>query len=577
MLKDHAELIKSRIDIAEYIGRWVNLRKSGGYYVGLSPFKPERTPSFTVTPRLGIFKCFATGKSGDVITFHQEMTGHTFWEDIFALSQEAGVPLPETTGSRPSDETIVAAANKRAQELFTASLKASPAAIQFLQSRGVTGASAKAFGIGYAPAGRMLIEHSGLPVSELEMASLARVTSDRDFFQDRITFPIQSPYGAIIGFAGRTLGTAKPKFMNTASTALYNKSEALFGAHQALEHARRQDLVFVVEGYLDVVILWQHDIKNVVAVCGTAFTADHAKALKQLTKNVVFCYDADESGANAAIKSIPVALNAGMAPYVLTMPSGFDPDEFVLNHGKDGFELLADEKQNGIDFIAKSLMSNPQWSNAGAAKIIVEDAVESLSSIKDNDVRRWSIKALAGTVGMDAESLLRLDAKIQYRKNNPRNYDLVLPVGAPALPDEELVLLTLADQHEMLFMWLAGHFDETIFTNALCRDVFRQMVVYHTTIPSQRPAEVPWIDMPFTDAEKYRTAPEPFKLARQIVYRLVENNLLGRQTAVTQQLYQCTDPDLRAKLMTRLSMLQNGLKNLHQSTPETLWPEPQSK
>ena len=326
------------------------LRKAGANYQACCPFHSEKTPSFTVSPTKQFYHCFGCGAHGTAIGFLMEYAGQSFPEAVDTLARDAGLEVPRT--ERPGEheqrrqsqdlsEILLAAA-----KFYRARLKEAPGAIDYLKRRGLTGAVAAHFGIGYAPPGWQNLaapfpayDDPALDTSGLVIAGDNDKRYDR--FRDRIMFPIHDSRGRVIGFGGRVLDGGEPKYLNSPETAVFSKGRELYGLYLARTAIRDAGRVVVVEGYMDVVALAQHGIGYAVATLGTSTTATHAQKLLRLTDVVVFCFDGDAAGRKAAwraLENVLPALVDGKEARFLFLPDGEDPDDFVRRRGKEAFE-----------------------------------------------------------------------------------------------------------------------------------------------------------------------------------------------------------------------------------------------
>ena len=349
----------SRVDVVDVVGKYVQLKKGGANYMGLCPFHGEKSPSFSVSPSKQFYHCFGCGKNGNAIGFLMEHTGMGFREAVTDLAQSTGLQVPEDDISPQQRERAAQAREKQASltdmlekagDAYRKQLSQSQKAIAYLKGRGVSGATAKRFGLGYAPEGwrslasifpayddAKLVE-SGLVIeSEGENGAEAK---RYDRFRDRVMFPIRNVKGECIGFGGRVFGDEKPKYLNSPETPVFHKGRELYGLFEARTAIREHGYVLVTEGYMDVVALAQLGFPNAVATLGTACTPDHVHKLFRFTDTVVFSFDGDAAGRRAARKALDGAL-----PYAtdtrnikfLFLPAEHDPDSFVREYGADAF------------------------------------------------------------------------------------------------------------------------------------------------------------------------------------------------------------------------------------------------
>jgi DNA primase len=362
----------ARTDIAEVIAPHVELKRSGSSLMGLCPFHAEKSPSFSVTPGKNMYYCFGCGAGGDAIRFLMEHLGLSFVDAVRDLAQRTGMQVPEehvTPEERERRATLrerrlgLAEVLERAATFYRGQLKASPRAVAYLKGRGLTGAVAARFGLGYAPPGwRTLagvfgayddprLEEAGLvrvkaaegdaADGEAAGAAAASEGSRWDWFRDRIMFPIRGVGGEVIGFGGRVLDDSKPKYMNSPETPVFSKGRELYGLFEARQALREKGYALVVEGYMDVVALAQNGFANAVATLGTACTAEHVQKLFRFTDAVVFSFDGDAAGRRAAGRALEAALPHATdlrTVKFLFLPPEHDPDSYVRELGAAAFE-----------------------------------------------------------------------------------------------------------------------------------------------------------------------------------------------------------------------------------------------
>ena len=348
----------ARADVVEVVGRYVPLKKAGANFQGLCPFHAEKSPSFSVSPTKQFYHCFGCGKNGNAIGFLMDHAGMGFVEAVKDLAQHYGLQVPEEDISPAERERAQAQRHKqstltdvleKAAEAYRKHLKDSPRAVAYFKGRGVSGAVAKQFGLGYAPQGwrtlASVFPHYDDPLlveSGLVIASAEDGAEEKryDRFRDRVMFPIRNIKGECIGFGGRVLGDDKPKYLNSPETPVFSKGRELYGLFEARTALRERGYVLVTEGYMDVVALAQLGFPNAVATLGTACTADHVHKLFRFTDTVVFSFDGDAAGRRAARKALDAAL-----PYAsdvrsikfLFLPPEHDPDSFIRAHGEQAF------------------------------------------------------------------------------------------------------------------------------------------------------------------------------------------------------------------------------------------------
>jgi len=380
---DFVQTLLARVDIVDVIDRLVPLKKAGANYQACCPFHSEKTPSFTVSPTKQFYHCFGCGAHGTAIGFLMEYAGKSFPEAVETLARDAGLEVPRV--DRPGErerreqevdlcETLLAAA-----KFYRAQLREAPAAIDYLKRRGLTGAVAAHFGIGYAPSGWQNLagafpayDDPALDAAGLVIAGENGKRYDR--FRERVMFPIHDSRGRVIGFGGRVLESGEPKYLNSPETAVFSKGKELYGLYLARNAIREAGRVVVVEGYMDVVALAQHGVAYAVATLGTATTAIHAQKLLRLADAVVFCFDGDAAGHKAAWRALenvlPVLADGKEARFLL-LPDGEDPDDFVRKRGKAAFERAIETAVPLSEYLLRELAAqHPPTTAEGRAALV---------------------------------------------------------------------------------------------------------------------------------------------------------------------------------------------------------------
>ena len=350
--------LKAQLNIVDIIGHEVRLKKSGSNYMGLCPFHNEKTPSFSVNEGKQFYHCFGCGRSGDVIGFVQEYYKLPFMEAVEKLASENGIKLPERRSSGPKiDYDKYHGINAKAARFFYNNLgvKGNPG-LAYLRRRGLSKETITAFGLGYAPAGgHALVDHlRSEGVADEDMLKLGLANQGRDGlydkFRDRVMFPIISTQDKVIGFGGRAIADIKPKYLNSPESEIFLKKNNLFGLNLTKKEIDREGRAIIVEGYMDMISLYQNGVKNVAASLGTALTINQARLLCRYSKNIVLSYDSDQAGINAALRGIDVIIAAGGKPKVMHVTDGKDPDDFIRAHGKEAFLELADNAMPATEY-----------------------------------------------------------------------------------------------------------------------------------------------------------------------------------------------------------------------------------
>jgi DNA primase len=374
------EEIKSRTDIVDFISSYVQLKKSGQNWKGVCPFHSEKTPSFMVSQSKQIFHCFGCGAGGDVITFIMKYENIAFQEALHLLAKKAGVVIP-SDGQSIQKYDKIRDLLLEASNYYSKKLSESKTAVEYLSRRGVTEESIGRFRIGYAPEGwHNLIRHlRGLGCSDqmIRDAGLA-VQGNKglyDMFRQRIMFPIMNMSGGVIAFGGRAMDDSTPKYINSPETAVFKKSDTLFGLCHAKEAIRKEDSVIIVEGYMDVIICHQYGFRNAVAPLGTALTPGHIQKLRTVAGRAILVFDGDTAGRAAAKRALALICQNSYSAKVLVLPDDEDPDSYLRRHGAGPFNGLLGAAKTPVDFL---------FSMAGESKTdTVRETLMLISGITD--------------------------------------------------------------------------------------------------------------------------------------------------------------------------------------------------
>lgn len=359
MASDAVNQIKDRVSIIDVIAPYVELHQAGKNMKGKSPFTNEKTPSFFVSPDRNMYYCFSTSKGGDIFTFVQEMEGVDFKGALKILAEKAGVELVPEDPKKRDARDMQYAALEAATRFYQTQLPKKTDAVAYLKARTVTGVTAKAWRIGYAPdewrAGKQAVESAGFTSDVQRQVGLVKGESGKDpydVFRDRIMFPICDPSGRVIGFSGRVLSkdSEAPKYVNSPDTALFNKSEALFGYDKAKQGIRTMDFSLIVEGQFDVVLAHQAGYTNTVAVSGTAMTDYHVALLQRLSNRCVLALDADRAGIAAVKRAADVMLVRGIDVKVARIPDGEDPAD-IISKDPTAFKKYIGSATHVIEFL----------------------------------------------------------------------------------------------------------------------------------------------------------------------------------------------------------------------------------
>ena len=445
--EDKISEIKYAADIVDIVSEAVLLKKAGKNFIGLCPFHTEKTPSFTVSPDKQIFYCFGCGAGGNVFSFLMKQEGLSFPEAARRLAKRYAIDLPIKPLSPDQKKKIseregLLDINRRAMDFFHQALcrdSAGQAARSYLVHRGVSQKTIDDFKLGYAPDGwdRLLNHFSNQRISLalIEKSGLILPRKNKsgyyDRFRNRIMFPIVDANMQVIGFGGRVLDDSLPKYLNSPETPVYNKGRSLYGIQQAKEKCRATGTVFIVEGYLDLLALYQHGIENSVATLGTALTSDHVRLLTRYAGRMVLVYDSDEAGIRSAQRCIgtfwrehvdfrrqDVFSEEKADTHILVLPAGHDPDSFVFEHGPEAFLKAASKSPGIITFLMNRAVDKHGLSTEGKIHIISE-LQQALAAINDRVAQALYIKQLAERIGIAETSILERIKDISADKSRP--------------------------------------------------------------------------------------------------------------------------------------------------------------
>ncbi len=413
--------IRNIADIVDIISERVVLRKSGKDLSGLCPFHSEKTPSFTVSPSKQMFYCFGCGAGGDVFNFLMKHDGIGFTEAVEALAKRYGVILPSTPLSpeqrrKLSERELLFEINQQVMGFYQSCLKdpdRGKKARVYLAGRGFSDKILASFGVGYAPEGwdhlvRFLRKkHRTLkPVEVLGLIIPRKSDGYYDRFRDRVVFPIFDVTRRVIGFGGRVIDDAGPKYLNSPESPIYHKSRSLYGVHAARDRCRETGCVYIVEGYLDVLAMHQHGFANTVATLGTSLTVEHVRMLRRgFAKKAYLVFDSDTAGMRAAHRSVSIFMNESVDAAILVLPEGHDPDSFLREFGPRAFQEVADNSLGTMTFLMESAIKKHGLSLEGRIRVI-DELLQPLGALSDHLVRSVYVHHLAERLGIDESAIV---------------------------------------------------------------------------------------------------------------------------------------------------------------------------
>lgn len=433
---DHAtiERILDAADISDVVSEFVTLRKRGVNQLGLCPFHNEKTPSFTVSPSKGIFKCFGCGKGGNAVNFIMEHENLNYPEALKWLARKYNIEVKEEEETEEQkqlkdERESLMIVSGFAQKFFTRFLweenEGRTIGLSYFRERGFRDDILKKFEVGYSPDGKTpfteVAQKQGYKMEFLEKTGLTIVRDDwkRDRFAGRVMFPIHNLAGRVIAFGGRILkdDPKAAKYLNSPESEIYHKSKVLYGIFQAKREMARADKCYLVEGYTDVLSMHQAGITNVVASSGTALTPEQIRLVKRFTTNITIIYDGDEAGIKASMRGIDLVLEEGMNVKVLLLPDGEDPDSFAKQKGASGFqEYIKENETDFIQFKTRLLLKTTENDPVAKARLI-SDVIRSVAVIPDTITRSVYIKECSKLLSVNEETLYT-EVRKQKRKQN---------------------------------------------------------------------------------------------------------------------------------------------------------------
>ncbi|HSH55399.1 MAG TPA: DNA primase [Candidatus Limnocylindrales bacterium] len=413
---DAVEEVKSRLNIEDVVGEYVELKRAGRNFKGLSPFSSEKSPSFMVSPEKGIWHDFSSGKGGTMFTFVMEMEGLTFKEALELLARKAGVDLTQFrgagTGGGPNRERLYQAV-ELAVKFYQVQFSQNPLALEYaLKKRQFSKETALEWQLGYAPNNGsalcdFLVSKKFTP-NEIKDAGLSaqRYRGLGDMFRGRLMIPLHDPQGRPIGFTARLLEDVKdaPKYINTPQTPLYDKSRHVYGLHLAKDGIRKSGYVVLVEGNLDVISSHQAGVRQVVATAGTAMTEQHLKALSKFTGDIRLSFDQDKAGINATERAIPIASKVGVSLSMITIPSGKDPDE-LIKQDKRIWQEVIEQNQYALDWLIERYQLQLDLTSAQGKRQFSDVLLPVVRGLADKVEQDHYLKRISELIGVRQEAL----------------------------------------------------------------------------------------------------------------------------------------------------------------------------
>lgn len=575
--------VVSRSDIVDIISGYIKLKKNGSSYVGLCPFHNEKSPSFSVSPGKQLYHCFGCGVGGNVITFVMEYENYTFLEAVKYLADKAGMQLPETSYSEEEKKNRDLKAklleiNKIAATYYYHQLKAENGKIglSYLQKRGLSDTTINRFGLGYAgQTGNALYQYlksKGYDDALLKETGL--FTYERgihDKFWNRVMFPIMDINNKVIGFGGRVMGDAKPKYLNSPETKLFDKSRNLYGLNAA--RISRKSNMIICEGYMDVISLHQAGFTQAVASLGTALTPGQAALMKRYTDNVLITYDSDAAGVKAALRAIPILKEAGLTTKVINMQPYKDPDEFIKALGAEAFQERIDKAENSFMYEIGVLEKEYDRTDPAESTKFEREAAAKLVTFREKLERENYMRAVCDRFHIELQGMRELVASLGSKKGILRRTEYPSAPGQQRSPapkkkkedgvrQAEKILLTWMIEDAGIFEKVKEYISPQDFVNPLFKDVADKLYAQYESGSLNPAAIISTYDAEETHSEV--AAMFSMELDNQLNHNerekaLNDTVLKVKNNSIQYQIDQAADPAQIQQLYT----MKNKLSAIH--------------
>ena len=435
--RDFINDLPNRVDIVGLINKRVALKKAGKDYKACCPFHEEKTPSFTVVPTKQIYHCFGCGESGGIIDFVMKYDHLSFVEAIETVAGESGISVVYDQTAKPVDKRfkrynqIMSELNDFYQNQLKSSSEKNKV-VSYAKKRGISGSIAKRFELGFAPPGwtNLFDQYSMNEESVQDLLSMGMIVPKKDKkddyydrFRNRLMFPIHNAKGSVIGFGGRVLSSQdNPKYLNSPETPLFSKSKELYGLYHCRKFSRKIDSILVVEGYMDVIALHQHGITNVVATLGTATTPAHLQVLSRSAETIVFCFDGDKAGRDAAWKALKTSLpsiTSGLVIKFLILPQGEDPDTLINKESAKAFNSRIEGAQTLSSFLIEHIKSKVPFDTIEGKTLFLEKSASLINLVNYSIYRQQLIEGIANAIG---QNIIQVEKAVEQSKTQNNQF-----------------------------------------------------------------------------------------------------------------------------------------------------------
>lgn len=587
MTKFNIDEIKSKANIVNIIGDYVDLKRAGRNYKGLCPFHREKTPSFVVSEEKQVFKCFGCGESGDVISFLMKRDNLEFIQAVELLADKLGIELERGqyhARDRLREEKLFKI-NELAMRFYYQNLLVNSMPRQYLKNRGIDDRSINNFYLGYASdrwddlcqfMASKKVEMKDL--LELGLVGISKKGNPYDRLRNRIVFPIIDTKSRIIGFGGRTLGDDVAKYINSPDSLVYNKGHHLYGLNILYRHNDRNRLI-LVEGYMDVIALHQQGYYYAVASLGTALTTEQAKLIKRFSKDVYIVYDSDNAGIKAADKAISVFESVDVSPRVVTLEKGMDPDDFIRTYGKEQFEIRLANADHSLDFRWHQIQGHfdnvrdPQQRTQ-----MLEAVLGFLAQISSHVIRDDYIQRISDYLVMDPKSLRSdLDQFLNFRNRRPQVQHREIEAKQQNIPQKnkkniifDMIMLSLSSKRVCLR--LREILDPDLFSDDI-NELFDKIESYYreneTPMDIQllkeavqdKPALLSTIDEAYAKAIIHADNMEEYE--REVIDRLIKEQMQRKKAGIATEIHMLMSLDERTDQQSEvLKSLLNEVREI---------------
>ena len=417
--KDFIDRLIDDSDIVAVLSNYLSLTKKGSNYTCCCPFHEEKTPSFSVSPQKSIYHCFGCGKGGNVLSFIMDYEGLNFVEAVEKLAEINNVTVPRQANSAQNDFTKIYEINEQVANFYFDALKdnENKHIVEYLKDRGISGATAKKFKIGFADFNQhKLLADLKKKFSDKEILESGNfMKNEKGFYpfqRNRVTFPIQNSSGKFIGFGGRVIDDSQPKYLNSKDSKFFNKTRELYGFNNAKKD-KKTDSFIVTEGYMDVVMLSEHGVNNAVASLGTAFSQNHINSMFKMRKKIIYCFDSDEAGLKAAWRALQISLKNvfdDRTVRFLFLPENYDPDSFIKEHGQEEFAKKLERSMVLESFTYQYLKRGMKLDSPEDVRKIIFEFKKLIPMIRSETLKETLLQKISTELNINKDILLKEDA-----------------------------------------------------------------------------------------------------------------------------------------------------------------------